>query len=450
MPVEPPCRVSIIMACRNLGRYLDDALQSARSQSLYAIEILVVDDQSTDDTRLRAQQQAATDRRVVILNGPGKGAGAARNIALERARGDWIAILDGDDFMHPKRLELLVEEAEKARLDLIADNLFVFYDHPSDRRPHLLLPTATFGQRRRIELTSYIRYNTLFSAEPPLGYLKPIIRREKLRMSGLRYDETLRIGEDYDLVARLLLGGSRFGYVPAPLYFYRRHATSTSFRLRESDVDALIAAADRFHQSILSDEMLARQASIARRRSLVTAAHFSRAVGQLKAKSWWASLRTLVANPATIPLLADSLRATVARRFWAAYMRPAAEMTASQCRALVLLRVGQNMPATLQDTLRKRALVPTMIAVPATAKVTTNMSLPKMLTQLSRNRPFSRIFCEDEGLADFVPYALSPSAGIEWDPTSSLPSPPAVQPTGASNRPVSHTPANGLADGLPR
>ena len=73
---------------------------------------------------------------------------------------------------------------------------------------------------------------------PALGYLKPLIRAEKL--GQLRYDETLRIGEDYDLVLRLLLDGAAMVVVPEPFYLYRRHTASISHRLSAADVEAMI------------------------------------------------------------------------------------------------------------------------------------------------------------------------------------------------------------------
>jgi len=272
-------RVSVIMACKNVGSFIDAAIGSARGQSIKAIEIIVVDDGSEDGTAALAQVHADEDSRVRILNGSGTGPAAARNRAIGAARGDWLAVLDGDDIMHPRRLELLLRRAEGWGADIIADNLLGFYDDEGEgAHPYLLVDAPNWRRVKCICLDEYILSNVMFSKAPCLGYLKPLVKRELLL--GERYDEALRIGEDYDLIARLLAKGAKFIYLPAPLYFYRRHGSSISHRLRTGDLEALILAAERFHGALPDASSLA--ASALRLRALGISRHFSCLVDALK------------------------------------------------------------------------------------------------------------------------------------------------------------------------
>ena len=292
-------RVSVIIACRDVGRYIDIALDSICRQTLPDLEILLVDDRSADDTRERAIRYAAKDPRIIILDGPGEGPGAARNLGLSSARGDWVAIVDGDDFIHARRFEVLLDAAERFGCEIIADNLLAFQDVPAEGRPYFLLPMPEWEVERNIDLAFFIRSNALFGRGAPLGYLKPLIRRDLLSRSGITYDTSLRIGEDYDLVARLLAQGARYRYFPAAFYFYRRHAASTSFRLTAPDVEAMIAAADAFIRKFPSKDPAVLAAASFRRTSLVRALRFSQLLSDIKAKRWRASASALIGDLST-------------------------------------------------------------------------------------------------------------------------------------------------------
>jgi succinoglycan biosynthesis protein ExoO len=318
MPGERPtssCRVSVIIAARNAGPYLDEALNSAREQTLAEIEFLVVDDLSTDDTRARALAHAAADARVTVLTGPGRGPGAARNLALTIARGTWLAILDADDIMQGERLARLVAEAESTGADIVADNLRLFYMPTGSAPMSLLLEGADWQRARAIDLTTYLYGNRLFSKAPALGYLKPLIRRDLLETHGIRYNESLRIAEDFDLVARILVAGGTFRWIPETLYFYRRHGQSTSFRTGSADIVALLAAADRFADTLPANAADEHAAAAIRRKSLVQALHFSTALDRIKARRPLSGLGLMVRHPTAIPLMLDAIGGTVKRRW---------------------------------------------------------------------------------------------------------------------------------------
>lgn len=97
--------VSVIIPAYNAARYLDDTLRSAVAQSHSHIEIVIVDDGSTDSTLSIAKDWAERDTRVRVISQPQRGVAAARNRAIEAARGDFIAPLDADDLWFPRKIE---------------------------------------------------------------------------------------------------------------------------------------------------------------------------------------------------------------------------------------------------------------------------------------------------------------------------------------------------------
>jgi succinoglycan biosynthesis protein ExoO len=139
-----------------------------------------------------------------------------------------------------------------------------------------------------------------------------MIRRAVLaRAPG--YDEGLRVGEDYELVARLLASGARYWVDPVARYRYRRHPGSTSHRMRRADLEALLAADDRFRR--LDGLTAADVAALdRRRRTLQRALAFDSFIAALKARSPRRALSQAAADPSILPLLMMPLAARLGRR----------------------------------------------------------------------------------------------------------------------------------------
>ncbi|WP_431272877.1 glycosyltransferase [Dankookia sp. P2] len=289
-------RVSVVMANHNGAAFLADALRSALGQSLAKIEVVLADDGSTDASLAIARAIAARDPRLVVLPpAPNSGPAAARNRGFAAARGEWIAVMDSDDLMHPERLERLLDAARRDGCDIVADDMLAFFEDGSAPRPmlhgRLALPAT-------VDLALYVRANALFGRLPALGYLKPVFRAAMLRQSGVRYDPALRIAEDYDLVARLLAQGARFRLQPDLTYFYRRHSASTSHRLRRGDLLAMLESDSAFRAAIGPRDAATEAAFRARRASIEAALGYDGIIAALKARDLPAALREAIRVPA--------------------------------------------------------------------------------------------------------------------------------------------------------
>ncbi|KWV90962.1 glycosyltransferase family 2 protein [Erythrobacter sp. YT30] len=287
--------ISIIMACYNAAEYLDEAVQSALAQASISLEVLVIDDHSSDQSMQLAQEWARRDPRVrVFQTAQNSGPGGARNVGIEHMRGRWYAMLDCDDAFEPERCRRLVDAAESWGADMIADDLRVFGDEIETCR-HL---GDTFRpQSDTISLEAYFAGTVMFSSEPNLGFLKPIIRRDAL--SSERYRTDLRIGEDDELVIRLLLGGAHYAYFPKPLYRYRKHDASISHRLSAKN-SALMVQSEKDIRAKVQAAGKASNAYDARYASILDAAAFSRSIDALKAKRFAAALGAIIERPSAL------------------------------------------------------------------------------------------------------------------------------------------------------
>lgn len=311
--------VAVVMANHNGSRFIAAAIRSVIRQTLTSWELIVVDDASTDDSLAVATEAAAGDPRITIVAQPTKqGPGATRNRALGLVTARWIAILDSDDLMPPQRLEYLLRRAYDTGASVIADNLMEF---SVTSRPSSFLPERMRREASWISLAAFIRSNSLYSRTPPLGYLKPFISTEIIRELDLRYDESLRIGEDYYLLVYLMAHGHRLRLEPASIYFYRKHETSISHRLRADDIVALIAAEERFARCGLSFPSRVEASIRHRQRTLRSYLDYDTVIAALKRGDFFRATDYAVRHPYMWPMLIQPISARLRQltkhmRFW--------------------------------------------------------------------------------------------------------------------------------------
>lgn len=232
--------VSVVIPAYNAAEYIESAVASAMAQSLADIEIIVVDDHSTDDTRERVAAVAAADRRVSLLALPCNGGpSAARNAGLSAARGKWVALLDADDSYEPDRLATLIALAEVHGADLVADNMLLIDEADGSRAP--MMPPGFMPEPRRLDLAEFIARNISRPDAPRTnyGFLKPVMRRRFLTDHGICYDEKVRFAEDFALYVDCLRSGAIWWLHPRPMYLYLVRSTSLTQVQTVGDLDRL-------------------------------------------------------------------------------------------------------------------------------------------------------------------------------------------------------------------
>lgn len=239
--------VSVIIAAWKAADFIDRAISSALASKDISIEVIAVDDASPDATLSVLQRLADRDARVLARQLPvNSGPSAARNLGVELARGRYVAVLDADDTMETDRLAKLVALADRSGADIVVDNMIEVDEAGQRLGDQPFLKSSSFSSARDIDLATWIRFNHPMAGGDTLGYLKPLIRRQKLTDTGISYDTSLRNSEDYYLIAHLLAAGARMSYSPDADYRYTRSAGSTSHRLKPSQTRAWLDAEKRF------------------------------------------------------------------------------------------------------------------------------------------------------------------------------------------------------------
>lgn len=284
-----PC-ISIIMANYNGANWIGDAIASVQKQSLKDWELIVVDDASSDASVDIVRAAANSDPRIVLLTSPRNGGpSVARNRALASARGRWVTVVDSDDLLAERRLELLIAKAESDNVGLAADDLHIMNENG------LLTGHTLLGVQ---STTSFDAVGLINS--PQFGYLKPIIRTRLL--AELWYDERVRSAEDFDLLLRALVKhDANVALYPGLGYHYRRRSGSLSTD-KSADRPALrgmLEANARFRASHVLSGRLAK-ACAHRHRALENSLRWVDVTEAVREKRFVAALRHTMDHPTVL------------------------------------------------------------------------------------------------------------------------------------------------------
>ncbi|MBQ6455003.1 MAG: glycosyltransferase [Eggerthellaceae bacterium] len=177
-------KVSLVIPCCNVERYVEQCVRSAMGQTLSDIEIICVNDGSTDGTLAVLERLAAEDKRIRIIDKPNTGYGNSMNVGFDAARGEYLGILESDDFIEPDMLETHYSLAKEHDAEVVKSNFYFYWSVPEERDEHCrLLDPQECG---RI-LCPY--------DEPHVFFIKPsiwsaIYRADFIRGNGIRFNET--------------------------------------------------------------------------------------------------------------------------------------------------------------------------------------------------------------------------------------------------------------------
>jgi succinoglycan biosynthesis protein ExoO len=290
--------VSFVMAAYNAAPYVKAAIESALRQTDVDVEVILVDDCSSDGTADIVAALAAHEPRITLLRREKQGgASVARNAAIDVARGAWLSILDADDLIVPERSRRLLDLAAATSADIVGDNFerFVGDDETPvstmlDERPG---PYAFF-----VDAASFLRGNTMFDSNARLGYIKPMVRTAFLESRKIRYADDILIGEDYHICMSCLLQGARFVVTSDRYYKYRMRPGSLSWRLQVSHVQRLLQAHKALHiEKRFGDDADLEEAACAYVGALHRAELALGAIESAKSGHWNRALLSAVSHP---------------------------------------------------------------------------------------------------------------------------------------------------------
>jgi glycosyltransferase involved in cell wall biosynthesis len=190
--------ISVSIPSYNVGQYIEKALQSVLSQTYDHLEIIVVNDGSTDNTAEKVQQ--FTDPRIRLISHPqNRGLSAAHNTAIDHARGEFYAVLDPDDLSLPDRLECQVNHMLKyPKLGVLGGGVTLFGEvHQTIDTPSILPPMD------HDHFFAQLILNAAFN-HPTLMFRKSVLEQVRDPEAGFYYDPEFKSAPDYNLMVRVM------------------------------------------------------------------------------------------------------------------------------------------------------------------------------------------------------------------------------------------------------
>jgi len=199
--------ISVMMPVYNAAAFLRKTMDSVLNQTEKDFELIIVNDGSTDNSEEIILSYS--EPRIKYFKQENGGEAAARNTALDHARGDLIVFQDADDISVPSRFEVLKRHFTSESIGFVHSDIVYIDEHD---QPFLYLASGNIESSRMLRF--FLKFGTPFN-NPSM-----MVRREVFE--GFRYDTSLRIGTDTDMVFRTARNWLNV-HVPQPLLLYRRH-----------------------------------------------------------------------------------------------------------------------------------------------------------------------------------------------------------------------------------
>ncbi len=215
-------KISIIIPVYNTEKYVERSIRSVLGQTYRNMEIICIDDGSTDHSGAILDRLAAEDERMIVIHKVNEGVTEARNLALEKATGEYIGFVDSDDYINPAMYSELVSAIEKSEADIATCNYYMAYDSYAERtRNYRSVPETSMNIR---DFLIYIYERDVYKGVA--GYLWTRLFRSSLIKK--KYESSLLVqfnnqflgADDVAFVADVNMRARTIIYVDKPLYYY--------------------------------------------------------------------------------------------------------------------------------------------------------------------------------------------------------------------------------------
>lgn len=209
--------VSIIIPVYNLENYIENCLNSISNQTFTNLEIICIDDGSTDSSANIIKKLASQDKRIKYFFQKNSGVSVARNSALKKASGEYISFIDGDDYIHPQMIELLVDCAITNNADIVCSDFSTTHSTVSE-----------FEEIKNIHYRNCVNTKELFfqNKQCQIGETVWCKLYKKSIAKSSEFPEDLSYSEDSFYFINMLKHQPTIYMIDHPLYYYLQRSDS--------------------------------------------------------------------------------------------------------------------------------------------------------------------------------------------------------------------------------
>jgi len=184
-------KVSVVIPVYNMEKYLRQCLNSVAGQTLKDLEIICVNDGSTDSSKAILDEYAAKDSRFIIIDKPNSGYGHSMNCGFDKATGEYIGIVESDDYADPEMFEDLYREAKKYSLDIVKSGFYYYWSVPEEKNIEEKVGSKIMCSRVFCPVTDFrsrMEQADFFNIKPTIW--SAIYRKDFIRENHIRFNET--------------------------------------------------------------------------------------------------------------------------------------------------------------------------------------------------------------------------------------------------------------------
>lgn len=218
--------ISIILPVYNRRNVIEECINSVVAQSYQNFEIVIVDDGSTDDTLAICRALADKEPRIKLFESAHGGVSAARNIALEKANGDYYFFLDSDDVIHPFLLETLVAGMADNNAEIGATDVARARPEVWSRVKEIIAKADHPGDIDVLTAEQVI--NAALGGHSPLACIGGVMMKSSL-VGDTKFREDIYIGEDFYFVYENIIKGTAGVFLKQKWYYVRLHEANSSW-----------------------------------------------------------------------------------------------------------------------------------------------------------------------------------------------------------------------------
>lgn len=220
--------VSVIVPVYNSEKYLERCIDSILKQTYKSLNVIIINDGSTDSSYKIAERFSVLDQRITLIDQENKGVSAARNKGLENVTGKYVLFVDADDYIESNMIELLVDASEKYNAQITSSGLFK--EESASDRPGKRLESIAFNSNEIIVLNNNDlrcvfpeKLNTAVFHSP---YAK-LYRFDYIKQNHAFFDTEISLGEDYLFNLPLFRNIDKYVYIGRALYHYMIYSNNT-------------------------------------------------------------------------------------------------------------------------------------------------------------------------------------------------------------------------------
>lgn len=241
-------KISVIIPVYNVERYLSKCLDSVCNQTLDDIEIICIDDGSTDNSLNILKEYSSKDSRIKIISKENGGQAVARNIGIERSQGEYVAFIDSDDFIEPTMLEKLYSASENSNLDISMCKIATYNNQTGEIKENVWY--YMLGVFRDFEKEIFTHKDTKeFTCNIAVTPFNKIYKTSLLKENNIRFPEGL-IFEDEKFFYDVYLRAKKVAIIDEFLYYYRVNRKGSTVDIsKENDYSDIVLIFKQIRQT---------------------------------------------------------------------------------------------------------------------------------------------------------------------------------------------------------